>query len=40
MLRAKIHIDKLQAAVDKLGQLKEKPKEELTLRESIYFRER
>jgi len=33
----KIHIDKLKTTLDKLGQLKEKPKEELTLRESIYF---
>ena len=37
MLRAKIHIDKLKTTLEKLGQLKEKPKEELTLRESIYF---
>ena len=33
----KIHIDKLKTTLDKLGQLKEKPKEELSLRESIYF---
>ena len=33
----KIHVDKLKTTGDKLGQLKEKPKEELTLRESIYF---
>lgn len=33
----KIHVDKLNTTLDKLGQLKEKPKEELTLRESIYF---
>ncbi|MGK7936876.1 MAG: hypothetical protein AB4206_13930 [Xenococcaceae cyanobacterium] len=33
----KIHIDKLKTTLEKLGQLKEKPKEELTLRESIYF---
>ncbi len=33
----KIHIDKLKTTLDKLDQLKEKPKEELTLRESIYF---
>ena len=33
----KIHIDKLKTTLDKLGKLKEKPKEELTLRESIYF---
>ena len=33
----KIHIDQLKTTLDKLGQLKEKPKEELTLRESIYF---
>ena len=33
----KIHVDKLQTTSEKLGQLKEKPKEELTLRESIYF---
>ncbi|MDJ0536732.1 MAG: hypothetical protein QNJ70_30305 [Xenococcaceae cyanobacterium MO_207.B15] len=33
----KIHIDLLKTTLDKLGQLKEKPKEELTLRESIYF---
>ncbi len=33
----KIHIDKLQTTLDKLSQLKEKPKKELTLRESIYF---
>ena len=33
----KIHVDKLKTTLDKLGQLKEKPKEELTLRESIYY---
>ncbi len=33
----KIHVDKLQSALDKLEQLEDKPKEELTLRESIYF---
>ena len=33
----KVHIDKLKIIDDKLGDLKEKPKEELTLRESIYF---
>ena len=33
----KIHVDKLQTALDKLEQLEEKPKSELTLRESIYF---
>ena len=33
----KIHVDKLKTTLDKLGQLKEKPKSELTLRESIYF---
>ena len=33
----KIHVDKLQITSEKLGSLKEKPKEELTLRESIYF---
>ncbi len=33
----KIHVDKLQTTLDKLSQLKEKPKSELTLRESIYF---
>ena len=33
----KIHVDKLQTTLEKLGQLKEKPKEELTLRESIYY---
>ncbi|MDJ0648886.1 MAG: hypothetical protein QNJ60_09280 [Xenococcaceae cyanobacterium MO_188.B19] len=33
----KIHVDKLKTTLDKLGQLKEKPKEELSLRESIYF---
>lgn len=33
----KINIDKLQITFDKLEQLKEKPKSELTLRESIYF---
>ena len=32
----KIHVDKLNTTLDKLSQLKEKPKEELTLRESIY----
>ena len=33
----KIHVDKLQTTLEKLGQLKEKPKSELTLRESIYY---
>jgi response regulator of citrate/malate metabolism len=33
----KISIDKLQASVAKLEKLEEKPKKELTLRESIYF---
>ena len=33
----KIHVDKLQTTLEKLGQLKEKPKSELNLRESIYF---
>ena len=33
----KIHVDKLSSALDKLDQLESKPKEELTLRESIYF---
>ncbi len=33
----KVHIDKLQATLVKLEQLKEKPKEELSVRESIYF---
>ncbi len=33
----KIHVDKLQTALDKLEHLQAKPKEELTLRESIYF---
>ena len=33
----KVHIDKLKLIDDKLGDLKEKPKEELTLRESVYF---
>lgn len=33
----KIHVDKLQVALEKLSQLEEKPKEELTLRESVYF---
>ena len=33
----KIHVARLKTTGDKLGQLKEKPKEELTLRESIYF---
>ena len=33
----KIHVDKLTSALDKLDQLESKPKEELTLRESIYF---
>ncbi len=33
----KIHVDKLQTTLEKLSQLKEKPKKELTLRESIYF---
>ena len=33
----KIHVDKLQTTLTKLGQLKEKPKSELNLRESIYY---
>ncbi len=33
----KIHVDKLQTTLDKLEQLEAKPKQELTLRESIYF---
>lgn len=33
----KIHVDKLSTALDTLDQLESKPKEELTLRESIYF---
>ena len=33
----KIHVSKLSTALDKLSQLDKKPKEELTLRESIYF---
>ena len=33
----KIHVDKLQTALDKLEQLESKPVEELTLRDSIYF---
>ena len=33
----KIHVDKLQTTLAKLGQLKEKPKEKLNLRESIYY---
>ena len=33
----KIHVDKLQTTFEKLGQLKEKPKSELNLRESIYY---
>lgn len=33
----KIHVEKLASALDKLDQLESKPKEELTLRESIYF---
>ena len=33
----KVQIDKLKVIDDKLGDLKEKPKEEFTLRESIYF---
>jgi hypothetical protein len=33
----KIKLDKLQSTLDKLDRLKEKPKSELTLRESIYF---
>lgn len=33
----KVHIDKLQSTLVKLGQLEEKPKEELSVRESIYF---
>ena len=33
----KIHVDKLSATLEKLEQLEEKQKDELTLRESIYF---
>lgn len=33
----KVHIDKLQSTLVKLEQLEEKPKEELSVRESIYF---
>ncbi|NJL53270.1 MAG: hypothetical protein HC930_15790 [Hydrococcus sp. SU_1_0] len=33
----KIHVNKLQTALDKLEQLSNKPVEEFTLRESIYF---
>ena len=33
----KVHIDKLQATLVKLEQLEQKPKEELSVRESIYF---
>lgn len=33
----KVHIDKLQLTLVKLGQLEQKPKEELSVRESIYF---
>jgi hypothetical protein len=33
----KISIDKLQATLEKLERLEEKPKEELSLRDSIYF---
>lgn len=33
----KIHVDKLHTTLDKLGQLEDKPIDELTLRESIYF---
>lgn len=33
----KIHVNKLNTVLDKLDQLESKPKEELTLRESIYF---
>ena len=33
----KVQIDKLKLIDDKLGDLKEKPKEELTPSESIYF---
>ena len=33
----KVHIDKLQATLVKLDQLEQKPKEELSVRESIYF---
>ena len=33
----KFHIDKLNTVLSKLDQLESKPKEELTLRESIYF---
>ncbi|NJO99169.1 MAG: hypothetical protein HC764_26890 [Pleurocapsa sp. CRU_1_2] len=35
----KIHVNKLQTALDKLEQLSNKPVEEFTLRESIYFYE-
>lgn len=33
----KVHIDKLEATLVKLEQLEQKPKEELSVRESIYF---
>ncbi|VEP16112.1 conserved hypothetical protein [Hyella patelloides LEGE 07179] len=33
----KFHVDKLASALDTLDKLESKPKEELTLRESIYF---
>ena len=33
----KIHVDKVQATLDKLEQLEQKQREELTLRESIYL---
>jgi thiol:disulfide interchange protein len=33
----KVHIDKLQSTLVKLEKLEEKPKEELSVRESIYF---
>ncbi len=33
----KVHIEKLQATLVKLEQLEQKPKEELSVRESIYF---
>ena len=33
----KIHVDKLQATLEKLGSLEQKQKSELTLRESIYL---
>ena len=33
----KIHVEQLQTTLDKLDKLEDKPKEELTLRESIFF---